>query len=135
MTTSIAKGIELLDERAGLGAAALKGDAVIYNARLFLRKGDEVTTDPLSIETYGLTDRVRVVDGVQLLDHRTILGKRQPIAAVEKTLYGMQAGGYREVLTASHLAYGSKGLPGRIPADAMLRIQLWVRDVASPDQE
>ena len=135
MTTSIAKGIELLDEKPGQGAAALKGDAVIYNARLFLRKGEEVTTDPLSIETYGLTDGVRVVDGVRLIDHRTVLGKRQPIAAVEKTLYGMQAGGYREVLTASHLAYGSKGLAGRIPADAMLRIQLWVRDVAPSNRE
>lgn len=135
MTTKIASGIKLLDERPGTGTAASKGDAVIYNARLFLRRGDEVTTDPLSIETYGLTDGVRIVDEVSLIDHRTVLGKRQPIAAVEKTLYGMQAGGYREVLVASHLAYGKKGLPERIPADAMLRIQLWVRDVVSSNQE
>ena len=118
----------------GTGPTAGKGDAVIYNARFFLRRGEEVTTDPLSIETYGLTD-VRVVDDVSLIDHRTVLGKRQPIAAVEKTLYGMQAGGYREVLAASHLAYGKKGLPGRIPADAMLRIMLWVRDVAPSMRE
>ena len=92
------KGIELLDERNGSGPAAAKGDEVVYNARMYLRRGDEVTTDQRSIEMYGLTQRVRKVKDTQLLDHRTVLGKRQPIAAVEKTLFGMQAGGYREVL-------------------------------------
>ena len=35
-------GLKLLDEREGAGLAALKGDRVIYNSRLFLNKGDEV---------------------------------------------------------------------------------------------
>ncbi len=95
----------------------------------FLRRGDEVTIDEKSIALYETRLTTRKIDGVQLIDHATILGKRRPIAGVEKSLYGMQAGGSREVLVNPHLAYGKKGLADLIPADAMLRIQLWVHDV------
>jgi len=129
------KGIELLNEQPGSGPEARKGDTVVYNARIFLRRGDEVTPDARSIELYGLTERVRNVAGMRLIDHHAVLGRRQPIAAVEKTLYGMQADGYREVLAGAHLAYGAQGVPGLIPPNAMLRIQLWVRAIARSDQD
>lgn len=67
--------------------------------------------------------------GVELIDHVTELGKRRPIAGVEKSLYGMRAGGYREVLVSPHLAYGKSGVEGLIPANAVLRIQIWVQNV------
>ena len=51
------------------------------------------------------------IDGMQLIDHETILGKRQSMAGVEISLYGMKSGGWREVLVS------------------MLRIQLWVHNV------
>jgi hypothetical protein len=126
---AIAKGIELLDERPGDGPVAAKGAVVIYNLRLFLRRGDEVTPDARSIEAYRDQLSVRRVEGVELIDHTTTLGKRRPIPGVEKTLYGMQPGGYREVRVSPHLGYGEAGLGELIPANALLRIQLWVRDV------
>ena len=129
MTTWILKGIELLEERAGQGRPAEKGDEVTYNARMFLRRGDEVTFDSESIACYGEHLDTQSIDGNELVNHTTVLGKRRPIAGVEKSLFGMQAGGYREVMVAPHLAYGEKGIPDRIPANAMLRIQLWVQDV------
>jgi hypothetical protein len=67
----------------------VKGSSITYNARFFLRRGDEVTIDAKSIALYG-----------------TRLTTRSP-----------------------HLAYGKNGLADLIPADAMLRIQLWVQDV------
>ncbi|MDH3553759.1 MAG: FKBP-type peptidyl-prolyl cis-trans isomerase, partial [Gammaproteobacteria bacterium] len=72
---------------------------------------------------------IRNIDGAELIDHETLLGKRQVVAGVEKSLYGMQSGGYREVLVSAHLAYGQKGIKDRIPPNAMLRIQLWVQHV------
>jgi len=130
----IAKGIELLNEIVGEGPGAERGDRVTYNARFFLRRGDEVTQDGEILSRARAHCASRLVDGVELIDHVTTLGRRQSIAGVEKGLYGMRVGGYREVLVSPHLAYGSKGVPGRVPADALLRIQLWLRDVSRSSQ-
>jgi len=129
MTSRIAKGIDLLKDLPGAGPIAAKGDIVIYNARFFLRKGHEVTRDAQSIAAHGSRLNTRTIDGVELIDHTTTLGKRQSIAGVEKSLYGMQPGGYREVLVSPHLGYGEAGVADLIPPDAMLRVQLWVQDV------
>jgi len=43
------KGIELVEDIPGRGAKAEKGCQIVYNARFFLRHGDEVTNDPRSI--------------------------------------------------------------------------------------
>jgi len=129
MVIAIAKGIQLLQNSPGEGAVAKRGSIVTYNARFFLHRGDEVTPDAQSIALYGERLDTRTVDGVKLIDHSTILGKRQPIAGVEKSLYGMRAGGFREVLVGPHLGYGEVGVPDLIPPQALLRIQLWVRTV------
>lgn len=131
MARQIARGIELLDEVPGAGPEADKGSVVIYNARVFLRKGDEVTRDSGIISRAREHLKTRILDGVELIDHVTELGKRRTIPGIEKSLYGMQGGGYREVIVSPHLAYGVKGVADLIPANALLRIQLWVRDVQS----
>ncbi len=127
------KGIEVLEDLPGQGPVAARGSQVVYNARLFLRRGDEVTGDARSIALYGEHLKTRQLQGVELIDHTTILGKRQPIACVEKALYGMRPGGFREILASPHLCYGAKGIDGLIPSNAMLRVQLWVHDVGTPD--
>ena len=123
------KGIELLSEVPGAGLEATKGCSVVYNARFFLRRGDEVTQDGRLIAMYRDRLPLRLVDDAELIDHETILGKRRAIAAVENTLYGMRADGYREVLASAHLCYGETGVGDLIPPGAMLRIRLWVRSV------
>lgn len=123
------KGVVLLDEVHGEGPGAEKGALVTYNARIFLRRGDEVTRDAEIISRARQHLKTRTINGVELIDHVTELGKRRSIAGVEKSLYGMKKNGYREVLVAPHLAYGDRGVPGLIPANALLRIQLWVQNV------
>ena len=132
MSRKLTKGIELLDEVVGEGPEAVVGAVVTYNARLFLRRGDEVTRDAEIIASAKAHLTTRFIHGIELIDHVTELGKRRPIAGVEKSLHGMRARGYREVLVSPHLAYGEEGIPNLIPARAMLRIQLWVWNVASP---
>lgn len=125
----VTKGVQLIEDLPGEGPVAVKGCVIIYNARFFLRRGDEVTRDSRSIALYGDRLNTRVIDGVELIDHTVTLGKRQPISGVEKSLYGMQAGGYREILASPHLCYGESGVEGIVPSNAMLRIQLWVQHV------
>ena len=131
MAKQLDKGIELIQDIPGRGARAEKGSEVVYNARFFLRRGEEVTHDARSIALYRDQLPIRQVDGVELIDHTTLLGKRQTIACVEKSLYGMQAGGFREITAGSHLCYGQNGIDGLVPPNAMLRVQIWVRHVRS----
>jgi FKBP-type peptidyl-prolyl cis-trans isomerase len=72
---------------------------------------------------------VRNDDGRPFIDHAITLGRRQAIAGIEQALLGMKQGGYRKVRISPHLAYGEKGLPGLIPARAVLIAELWLRDI------
>ena len=128
----LTKGIELLAEVVGEGPEAVNGAVVIYNARFFLRRGDEVKQDAEIISRAREHLTTRIIGGIELIDHVTELGKRRAIAGVEKSLHGMRRNGYREVLVSPHLAYGEQGVPNLIPVNAMLRIQLWVQDVSKP---
>ncbi len=121
-------GLKLLEEREGEGAPAQKDDRVVYNSKLFLNRGDEV---PLNAKqaAYLPKDRTRVEGGVTYIDHETVLGSRQAIAGVEQALMGMKSGGYRKVRIGSHLAYRDKGIPGFIPPEAVLVVEIWLREI------
>ena len=132
MVGKLAKGIELLAETTGQGLRSEKGCRIVYSARIFLRRGDEVTPDAKTIAAARGSVTTANCDGAELIRHQTILGRRRPIAGIEKSLDGMQAGGYREVLISPHLGYGSTGVPGTVPPDALLRVRLWVHEVHPP---
>lgn len=121
-------GLTLLEEREGQGREAQRGDQVIYNARLFLNKGDEIGIQAEQMKHLP-KELIRIVDGIALIDHKTWLGSRQTIAGVEHTLIGMKVGGYRKVRISPHLAYRDSGVPGFIPADAVLVADVWLRAV------
>jgi FKBP-type peptidyl-prolyl cis-trans isomerase len=121
-------GLKLLEERDGEGRTTQKGDRVLFNMKLFLNKGDEV---PLN-ETQAAhlpKEMLRVVDGVALVDRAIVLGRREAIVGVEHALMGMKVGGYRKVRVSPHLAYRDKGIPDLIPPNAVLIIELWLREI------
>jgi FKBP-type peptidyl-prolyl cis-trans isomerase len=60
----------------------------------------------------------------------SVLGSRQLIAGLEKSLEGMHEGGYRKVKISPHLAYRAAGVPDKVPANAVLMCQIWLKRVA-----
>ena len=126
---AIKSGIELLDDVPGTGNAADKGSGVTYNIRIFLNRGDEVPINERQIEAGMPEEKVRTEDDFRFVDHETTLGKRQAIAGIEHSLMGMCEGGYRKIRVSPHLAYRDKGIPGLIPPDAVLTIEIWLRKV------
>lgn len=122
------KGLELLDEREGTGPAAQKGDRVIYNTRLFLNRGDEVPLNERQAAQLP-PGMLRSEGGATLIDRSIVLGRRQAIAGIEQALIGMKVGGYRKVRISPHLAYRDEGVPDLIPPDAVLVVELWVREM------
>jgi len=125
-------GLKLLEEREGEGRQAGKGDRVVYTTRIFLNQGDEVPLNDIQARQVP-KELVRVVDGVTFIDHTIVLGQRQAIAGIEHALVGMKAGGYRKVRIGPHLAYRGKGIPDLIPAEAVLVVDLWMREIPSSE--
>ena len=123
-------GIKLLEDREGSGEPAKKGDKVIYNLRIHLNQGEEV---PLNERQAGFLPptMLRSENGRRLVDHELILGKRRAIAGVEYTLIGMKAGGYRKVRLSPHVAYRDEGLTDLIPPNAVLNVELWLRQIVT----
>jgi FKBP-type peptidyl-prolyl cis-trans isomerase len=121
-------GLEWLVEREGEGRSAQKGDTVVYNTKIFLNRGDEVPLNSQQSQ-YLPKEMIRVEGGVILVDHKTILGRRQTIAGVERALMGMKTGGYRKVRISPHLAYRDKGIPDLIPSNAVLTVEIWLREI------
>jgi hypothetical protein len=125
----IPSGLEILEDREGCGLVAKIGDTVTYNVRIFLNHGDEVPMNEAQSKQGIPSDRLRQEENQILIDHMTTLGKRQATAGIEKALVGMRPGGFRKVRVGPHLAYGSRGIPGLIPSDAVLTVHIWMRNV------
>lgn len=101
------KGIEIKDLTVGTGDQATKDSVVVANVRMFLRRGDEVSSSP----EFGTR---RLID----------LGRRECIAGLRYGIPGIRVGGTREIVISPHLAYGEVGIPTRIPANALLRCEV-----------
>jgi hypothetical protein len=101
------KGIEITDLTIGTGDEALKDSCVAVNARMFLRRGDEVSQSPTSGPRM-------VID----------LGRRECIAGLRYGIPGMRVGGVRQLVIPPHLAYGEAGIPGNIPSNALIRCEV-----------
>jgi len=121
-------GVKLLDEREGTGEPARKGDRIIYNIRMFRNQGDEVPLNERQAEYLPAT-MIRTEAGYRFVDHSTTLGRREAIAGVEYSLIGMKQGGYRKVRISPHLTYRDQGLDDLIPANAVLIVELWLRQM------
>ncbi len=105
------KGISLEAETEGTGAAAVKGSTVTLRYSGYLHRGDAFQKD--------LTCTFR-------------LGRREVIAGLEYAVEGMRVGGRRRVQIAPHLAYREAGVPGVIPANALLTFDLELLEVVGP---
>ncbi|XP_019411935.1 PREDICTED: peptidyl-prolyl cis-trans isomerase FKBP11, partial [Crocodylus porosus] len=81
--------------------------------------------DTLRIHYTGSLEDGRVVDTSLARDPLQLeLGKRQVIPGLEQGLLDMCVGEKRRVIIPPHLAYGKRGSPPAIPADAVLQFEV-----------
>jgi hypothetical protein len=109
---NMAAGVKIKDVVVGEGAKASKKSHVVIHVRGFLKRGDMV------VDTHK--------DGQPW---RIDLGKRDCFAGLRYGVEGMCVGGRRELVISPHLGYGAQGVPGKIPPNAVLRLEVELLEV------
>ncbi|XP_007426153.1 peptidyl-prolyl cis-trans isomerase FKBP11, partial [Python bivittatus] len=83
------------------------------------------TGDTAGIHYTGTLEDGRIIDTSLSRDPLQVeLGKRQVIPGLEQSLLDMCVGEKRRVIIPPHLAYGKRGSPPAIPADAVLQFEV-----------
>jgi hypothetical protein len=74
----------------------------------------------------GPVDVARLEDDRRVLVTRIRIERRSLINGLFYGVEGMRVGGTRRVAIAPQMAYGSRGVPGVIPPDAPLTVEITV---------
>jgi FKBP-type peptidyl-prolyl cis-trans isomerase len=105
-------GLTVEEMTIGTGARAAAGAIVTIHYRGVLTRGDPF--------------RSSYEEGQPLRVH---LGRREVSAGLELGLLGMRVGGRRRLIISPHLAYGQRGVPGIIPPNAVLILEVELLEV------
>jgi len=115
-------GVEVLEETPGIGAPVERHAFYDVRLRMWLSRGDPVRwTKP-----WGLYDRARIEDDGTTLFTSLRVDRVFMFAGLFYGVEGMRVGGIRRLRVASHLAYREEGLPGLIPANALLTVEVQI---------
>lgn len=116
------KGIKLISDIEGDGEELQKGNYYYLSTRIWLSKGDPVIWS----KPYGLLDRLLLSDDKTKLTADYRFDREYLIAGLFYGIEGMRIGGKRTIEVAPHLAYKEEGVPGMIPSNALLKIEVEV---------
>jgi peptidylprolyl isomerase len=105
-------GVTVEEMTIGTGERAAAGMIVTIHYRGVLSRGEQFRS------SYDEDQPLRV--------H---LGRREVIAGLELGLLGMRVGGRRRLVISPHLAYGKRGVPGSIPPNAVLIVEVELLEV------
>ena len=115
-------GIELLEENAGDGTLVVGHRYYDVRLRIWLSRGDPVRWKQL----LGLGDRARIEDDGTTLFTSVRTDRDYMFAGLLYGMEGMRVGGRRKFRVAPHLAYREQGVPGVIPPNALLTVEVSV---------
>ncbi|XP_068121296.1 peptidyl-prolyl cis-trans isomerase FKBP11 [Hyperolius riggenbachi] len=91
--------------------------------------------DTIQLHYTGRLEDGRVIDSSLSRDPLVVvLGKKQVIPGLERSLLGMCVGEKRKVVIPPGLAYGKRGYPPSIPGDAVLQFETEVVTLSKPTQ-
>ena len=107
-------GISLLEDVPGSGEPVERQRFYRVRLKMWLNQGEPICWD----RPWGLIDRARLEDDGATLVTDLRIDRENLFAGLFQGIDGMRIGGRRRLKISPHLAYGDKGIPGRIPANA-----------------
>lgn len=115
-------GLTLLDDAPGLGAPVERHVFYDVRLRMWLSRGDPVRwTQP-----WGLYDHSRLEDEGTTLFTSLRVDREFMFAGLFYAVEGMRVGGTRRFRVAPHLGYREAGVPGVIPPNALLVVEIGI---------
>ena len=118
------KGIKLIDEIEGTGNEIQRQKNYILAIRLTLNQGDVVKV-PNRCLSHSIDEHLKVDDD-GFFEHRVRIDRENLIPGIFYSVQGMKVKGYRKVSISHHLGYGTRGIPGIIPKNAKLIVEIKV---------
>jgi uncharacterized protein len=121
-------GLTLLADVPGLGDPVRRQHSYRIRLRLWLNKGDAVRWRM----AWGPVGASRLEDDGETLITEVRINRGLLISGLFYGVEGMRVGGTRRLEIAPHLAYGDRGVPGIIPAGAVLTAEITIREAVGP---
>ena len=109
-------GIKLIAETPGTGALVERQQIYQVRLKMWLHRGEPVCWE----QPWGMIDRARLEDNGATLITDLRIDRENMFAGLFQGIEGMRIGGRRKLRISPHLAYGEIGVPGRIPAQAVI---------------
>lgn len=123
-------GLEILSDSPGGGTPVERCHTYLTRLKLWLNKGDAVRwTSP-----WGNIDRARLEDGGQTLISDLRIDRHNLFSGLFYGIDDMRIGGVRRLRISPHLAYGERGVPGIIPAKAVLIVEVAFLEESNPQR-
>jgi len=115
-------GLTLLEDFPGAGDPVLRQHNYRIRLRLWLNKGEAVRWQ----SAWGPVGVARLDDNGETLVTEVRIDRRSLVNGLFYGMDGMRVGGTRRLEIAPHLAYGDRGVPGVIPAGAVLTAEVTI---------
>jgi hypothetical protein len=121
-------GVALLWEIPGHGEVIRRHRNYRIRLRLWLSRIEPVRWSA----AWGPAGVARLADNGETLMTEVRIDRKSLIAGLFYGVEGMRVGGTRRLEIAPHLAYGARGVPGLVPANAMLTAEIGILDAVPP---
>jgi uncharacterized protein len=121
-------GLTLLADVPGSGDVVRRQHNYLIRLRLWLNRGEPVRWHM----AWGRVGAARLEDNGETLITEVRIDRRSLVSGLFYGVDGMRVGGTRRLEIAPHLGYGDRGVPGVIPAAAVITAEITILEARRP---